>query len=344
MTIVLKLGSSLVVDADLNPRDEALDARAREVAALRAAGERVVIVSSGAIALGLPLLGLTRRPKSMPKLQAASAVGQARLQAAWSKALGRHDLRAGQVLLTAGDIASRDSYVNVRNTLQTLLRLGIVPIVNENDATATSEIAFGDNDTLAAQVAVLLQARLLVLLTEVEGVFTRVPGALGAELVRDGRNLTDVDFAPSGSLGSGGMESKVVAARMAASAGITTVIAGGHGAAVLESVVAGEAAGTYFEPDTGAAPAFKLWLRYALPSAGRIAVDEGARRAIVESGASLLAVGVTGAEGGFRRGDAVELVGPDGSPFAKGLAGLAASEIGGGGEVVHRDRLVLYAT
>jgi len=342
VTIVIKFGSGLVVDERLEVRREALDARAREIAALRTAGERICVVSSGAIALGLPLLGLDRRPAAMPKLQAASALGQPLLHAAWSAALGAHALHAAQVLLTGDDVARRASYVNVRNALVELLELGVVPVVNENDATATDEIAFGDNDALAAHVAVLLRARLLVLLTEVGGVFTGPPGGEGAELVPDGRAATTVEFGSGSALGTGGMESKVRAAEIAAAAGVTTVIAGGHGASVLEPVAAGSASGTWFAGSETPAPAFKLWLRHAVRPIARIAVDDGARRALVEGGASLLAVGVTGVEGEFVRGDAVELVDAAGAPFAKGLAALAAHEISGREEVVHRDRLALY--
>ena len=203
----------------------------------------MVVVSSGAIALGLPRLGLTRRPASVPKLQAASALGQARLQAAWDAALGRHGIRAAQILLTAGDIAERAAYVNARNALSALFRLRAVPIVNENDATATDEITFGDNDALAAQVAVLVQARLLILLTEVEGVYSQAPGSPGAELIPEGSAAHAAVLGDASPTGKGGMRSKVLAAEMAASAGIHTVIAGGAGEAVLEPIVAGEHAG-----------------------------------------------------------------------------------------------------
>jgi len=187
VTVVVKLGTSLVADGNGRVRRTLLAARAADVAAIAARGERVCIVSSGAIALGMPLIGAGRRPRATPQLQAASAAGQVRLQLAWEAALRRHGLRAAQVLLSAGDLADRAAYVNVRNALQALLRLGVVPGVNENDATATDEITFGDNDALAAQVAVLLRARLLVLLTEVDGGFTAHPGVAGG-----GRSLLAV--------------------------------------------------------------------------------------------------------------------------------------------------------
>jgi glutamate 5-kinase len=305
----------------------------------------VAVVSSGAIALGLPYLGVDRRPRSVPKLQAASALGQARLQRAWEQALRPEGLLAAQVLLTAEDVADRAAYVNARNALRALFALGAVPIVNENDATATDEIAFGDNDALAAHVALLVRARLLVLLTEVAGVFTRAPGTPGAELIGDGSAVGDVALGEPSRLGRGGMRSKVLAAQMAAAGGIPTVIAAGAGASVLEPILAGEPRGTRFHGDGRELSAYKVWLRFGKPVVGRIHVDEGARRAVAEQSRSLLAVGVVSCEGRFDAGDAVELVGPDGTPFAKGIARADASEIVGRPrnlEAVHRDRLVLY--
>jgi glutamate 5-kinase len=216
--------------------------------------------------------------------------------------------------------------------------------VNENDATATDEIAWGDNDALAAQVALLVRARLLVLLTEVDGVYTRAPGTPGAELVGDAAGLAAAELGDASGLGSGGMRSKVLAAEMAAAAGIPTVIAAGLGDAVLEPILAGEPRGTRFAPAERPLSAFKLWLRFGKPVAGRLHVDEGARRAVAEEGRSLLAVGVASCEGRFGPGDAVELVAPDGAVFGRGLAGAGAEEIAGrprGLEAVHRDRLVL---
>jgi glutamate 5-kinase len=345
VTLVVKLGSSLVVDGSGRVRRAVLRARAREIAGLVHGGERVCVVSSGAIALGLPRLGLTRRPRSLPKLQAASALGQARLQAAWESALAPEGIAAAQVLLTAADIADRAAYVNARHALQALLAVRAVPVVNENDTTATDEITFGDNDALAAHVAVLLRARLLVLLTEVEGVLTDAPGTPGASLIAEGARADAARLAAPGAFGRGGMTSKVLAARMAAAAGIPAVIGGGVGPAVLPALVAGERPATRFEPAARRGEsAYKLWLRYGKPSAGRLRVDDGARRALVDGGASLLAVGVVEAAGTFEPGDAVEIVGPDGQPFAKGVAQASATEIAQrprGLEAVHRDRLVL---
>ena len=309
MTVVVKLGSTLVVDG------------------------RGRVQRSLLRALGLAELGLERRPKSTPQLQAASAVGQARLQAAWAAAFA--PLRTAQVLLSAGDVAERSSYVNLRNAFDALFRLGVVPVVNENDATATDEITFGDNDALAAHTALLVRARLLVLLTEVEGVYSEHPATEGATLLAEGDAVGGAVIGPSTGPGRGGMASKIAAAQLAAGSGVPTVVASGRGAEVLGPIAAGEHRGTRF----------RLWLRHAKPATGRIAVDAGARKALVEDGRSLLAVGIVGCEGTFVPGDAVELAGPDGAVFAKGIASAGASELAGrprGLEAVHRDRLVVY--
>jgi glutamate 5-kinase len=343
--VVVKLGSSLVAGPGGRVRRSLLRSRAREIAELVRGGTPVCVVSSGAIALGLPRLGLSARPRSLPKLQAASALGQARLQRIWDEALGREGVFAAQVLLTSLDVADRASYLNARNTLAALFALGAVPVVNENDATATDEITFGDNDALAAQVAILVRARLLVLLTEVEGVYSRAPGMPGAELLSAGGGVGAAELGDGSPLGKGGMRSKVLAASLAAEAGIPTVIAGGGAAAVLGPIVAGEPRGTRFSPGERSPSAFKLWLRHGKQVAGRLHVDAGARRALTRGGGSLLAVGVVRVEGRFEAGDAVELVGPDGTAFAKGIAGAPATDLADrprGVEAVHRDRLVLY--
>jgi glutamate 5-kinase len=334
--LVVKLGSSLVVDESGEPRRKALHTRAGELAAIVAEGTPVCVVSSGAIALGLRRLGLAKRPSSLPRLQAASALGQAELQRAWQEAFAPHGIDAAQILLTSAEIAERRAYVNVRNALGALFALGAVPVVNENDATATDEISFGDNDALAAQVAVLVRAKLLVLLTSVPGVLHE------GVLIEDGAQAHAAAFGPGSPLGRGGMESKVAAAELAAGAGIPTVIAGDT---PLSELLAGRAKGTRFAA-AEAAPAFKLWVRHGKRVAGRIAVDEGARRAVTDAGASLLAVGVRSVEGSFRAGDGVEIVGPDGEVFARGIAAVDAAELEhrpANVEAVHRDRLVVLA-
>src|SRR6266511_3552318 len=345
MTVVVKLGSTLVVDSNGRVRRSLLAARAAEVGELVRKGEPVCVVSSCAIALGLPRLGLTRRPSATSRLQAASAVGQSRLQDAWDSALRAEGVEAAQILLSAPDLAERASYVNVRNALETLLKLGVVPVVNENDATATDEITFGDNDALAAQVAVLTRSRLLVLLTEVDGVYSTHPATPGAVMLAEGDEAATAAVGASTALGRGGMASKIASARLAAAAGIPSVIASGRGRDVLAPIVSGERRGTRFAPGERGANAFRLWLRYAKPAAATLVVDEGARSALVAQGRSLLAVGVVSCDGSFAAGDAVELATPDGMLFAKGLASASSDELDGrprGLEVVHRDRLVLY--
>jgi glutamate 5-kinase len=335
--LVVKLGSSLVVDQQGRPRRSLLRGRAEEIAEIVASGTPVCVVSSGAIPLGMRRVGLTRRPSSLPKLQAASALGQASLQRAWQDALRPHGLEAAQILLTGTEIAERRAYVNARGALTALFSLGAIPVVNENDATATDEISFGDNDALAAQVAVLVRARLLVLLTSVPGVLSE------GVLMEDGAAARSAVFGPGTALGRGGMESKVSAAEVAAGAGIPTVIAGGEGEGVLSAILAGRAKGTRFAA-AESAPAFKLWLRHGKRVTARIAVDAGAQRALVGGGGSLLAVGVTGWDADFRAGDGVELIGPDGAAFARGIASVDSSELQGkpvNVEAVHRDRLVL---
>jgi glutamate 5-kinase len=335
--LVVKLGSSLVVDAQGRPRRSLLRGRAEEIAEIVGGGIPVCVVSSGAIALGMRRIGLARRPSSLPKLQAASALGQASLQRAWQDALHPYGLEAAQILLTGTEIAERRAYVNARRALTALFDLGAVPVVNENDATATDEISFGDNDALAAQVAVLVRARLLVLLTSVPGVLSE------GVLIEDGADARSAVFGPGSALGTGGMESKVAAAEVAAGAGIPTVIAGGDGEGVLPAILAGAVKGTRFAAGESA-PAFKLWLQHAKRVTARITVDEGARRAVVAGGASLLAVGVSGWDGEFRAGDGVELVGPDGVPFARGIASVDSGELASrptNVEAIHRDRLVL---
>jgi glutamate 5-kinase len=328
--LVVKFGSTLVLD------DDVVRGRAREIAAVVEEGTPVCVVSSGAVALGLRSLGVERRPRSLPRLQAASALGQPLLQRRWEDALATHGVRSAQVLLTAAEIGDRRAYVNARNTFQELQRIGVVPVVNENDATATDEISFGDNDTLAAQVAILVRAQLLVLLTSVAGVLDA-----DAAVIAEGTAARSAVFGRGSAAGKGGMESKVAAAELAAAAGIPSVIASGETS--LQTVVA--AGGTRFDASATGESAFKLWLRFGKRVAGRLVVDEGAARAVRKRGSSLLAVGVVRCEGAVRAGDGVELCGPDGTPFGRGISSLDAKELEArpvNVEAVHRDRLILY--
>ena len=300
---------------------------ASELVALQLTGTPVCVVSSGAIALGLGALERDVRPSDVPGLQAASAVGQGLLAGAWQRALAAAGGRAAQVLLTADDVRRRTSYLNARATLEALLAWDVVPIVNENDSTATDEITFGDNDALAAQVALLLRARLLVLLTDADGLYTRDPRAPGAELVREVHDRAllaelDLDAASASGLGSGGMRSKVVAASMAAGGGVACVIASGAQPGTIARAVAGRAVGTRFTAARRPVSAWKLWLRYGKPPAGRVFVDAGARTALLLArGASLLPVGVKRVEGSFRAGDAVRVCTLDGERVRDGRRG-----------------------
>ena len=342
--VVVKLGSSLIVDPEGRLRRSLLRHRAREIAELVRSGTPVCVVSSGAIALGLARLGSKKRLHRLPRLQAASALGQTRLQAAWEEVLNREGLQAAQILLTAREIADRTAYVNARNAFAALHALGAIPIVNENDATATDEISFGDNDMLAAHVAVLCRARLLVLLTSAEGVFTSPPGTSGATLIEDGAVARDAVFGAADALGRGGMASKVGAAELASAGGIPAVIASGTADGVVTRLAAGEAHGTRFDARGSPQSAFKLWLRFGKQVAARVQIDEGAQRALIGRGASLLAVGVHSWEGDFAAGDGIEIVGPDGTPIARGISALDSSEMHDrrrNAELVHRDRLVL---
>jgi glutamate 5-kinase len=330
-TVVVKLGSSVVAEDSGELRLSAIDQVCEQVAELHAAGTDVVVVTSGAIARGMHLLGLTGRPGPIDQLQAASAVGQGRLFRTYDELLSARGLQTAQVLLTFFDMSARTHYLNARRTLQALLAWRIVPVINENDTTTTDEISFGDNDFLAAQVAILIKARLLVLLTNTPGVYSADPRTdPNAELVAQ---IDDFE-ALSGSvghsvspLGSGGMRSKVVAAEMATAAGIETVIGSGFEPGTLVSAAAGRPVGTRCPARPLGISSFKLWLRYAKPSHGRLEVDAGAARALREGGTSLLPVGIVGVQGDFGAGDAVEVL-SEGARIGKGICNYSAAELG----------------
>ena len=305
MTLVVKLGSSIVAADDGELRTDVLDSVCAQVSALEQAGERVVMVTSGAIARGMRLLELPVRPRAMDELQAASAVGQGNLFRAYESRLAAGGTRAAQVLLTAADIAARTNYLNARQTLRRLVEWGVVPVINENDTTATDEISFGDNDFLAAQVAILLDARLLVLLTNVDGLYTADPGLDPAAEpiceVADFSQLRALEIGDrTSAFGSGGMRSKVAAAEMASESGIPAVICNGTEPGTLATAAAGDAVGTRFAAQAGKASSFKLWLKYAKPARGQIAVDPGAARVLREHGSSLLPVGIVATVGELR--------------------------------------------
>ena len=361
MTVVAKLGSSIVADDDGALRGAVLDNVCGQVAELHHDGENVVLVTSGAIARGMRLMELDRRPSAIDEMQAASAVGQGSLFRAYEERLGAEGVHAAQVLLTSFDMSARMHYLNARQTLRRLLDWRAVPVVNENDTTATDEITFGDNDFLSAQVAILLEARLLVLLTDTPGLHTADPRTSGdAEVVDEVRSFDELDRYEIGdrtsAFGSGGMRSKVAAAEMATAAGIETVVCDGTLPDGLTRAAAGDGEGTVFAAREGRAPSFKLWLRYAKPSRGTVSIDEGAARVLREQGSSLLPVGIVGVDGDFEAGDAIEVV-LGGSLVGKGIVNYSAGELGrikgmksdavrelmphAADEAVHRDQFVL---
>ena len=332
MTVVAKLGSSIVAEDDGTLRSAVLDSVCAQVADLHHGGENVVLVTSGAIARGMRLLELDRRPGGIDEMQAASAVGQGSLFRAYEERLGSQQVHAAQVLLTSFDMSARMHYLNARQTLRRLLDWRVVPVVNENDTTATDEITFGDNDFLSAQVAILLEARLLVLLTDTPGLHTSDPRAgSGAELVEEVKSFDELGRYEIGegtsAFGSGGMRSKVAAAEMASAAGIPVVVCDGTQPGSFLAASRDERIGTRFVAHPQRTPSFKLWLRYAKPSQGRVVVDDGAARVLRERGSSLLPVGITSVEGEFAAGDAVEVV-CDGDVVGKGIVNYSAAELG----------------
>jgi glutamate 5-kinase len=328
---VIKLGSAIVATEEGELRGELLARICAAVAGARGRGDEVVVVTSGAIARGTRILGLAARPTAIEELQAASAVGQGRLYRAYDELLAEHGVVAAQVLLTFFDVSARTSYLNARQTLGKLLDWGAVPVINENDTTATDEISFGDNDFLAAQVAILVGADRLIILTSTEGLYSADPrtntSAVLVERVEDFAALEELEITQTTSAhGSGGMRSKVVAADMATAAGIETVICSGAREGVLARVLAGEREGTLFVAREQRYSSFKLWLRYAKPSRGTIVVDAGAARALSEGGRSLLPVGVVEVRGEFEAGDAVDVVEGE-RLIGKGICNYPAADL-----------------
>jgi glutamate 5-kinase len=364
--VVVKLGSSLVADDRGEVRADVLEGICDQLAELHHAGRSPIVVTSGAIARGMGVMSLALRPRAIDELQAASAVGQGKLYQVYDELLRARRVPSAQVLLTFFDMSARTHYLNARQTLGKLLDWQVVPVINENDTTATDEISFGNNDFLAAQVAILLAAELLVLLTDAAGVFTADPRLHPeAELVPEVRDFTALEALDIGhtssSLGSGGMRSKVVAAEMATAAGIPTVIANGLDPGMILAAAGREAAraggvGTFFPAREGRYSSFKLWLKYAKPVRGRVLVDAGAARALREGGTSLLPVGVVEVSGAFDAGDAVEIAHGD-DAVGKGISNYSAAELRqvrglqssavrellprGSEEAIHRDYFVL---
>jgi glutamate 5-kinase len=358
--VVVKVGSTSLTTAEGGIDPERLLRLVEVLVHTRSRGVQVVLVSSGAIAAGLAPLGLKRRPRALPAQQAAAAVGQGLLVHRYTADLAEHGIVAGQVLLTADDVTRRSHYRNAHQTLAKLLELGVLPIVNENDTVATSEIRFGDNDRLAALVAHLVHADLLVLLSDVDGLYDGPPSAPESRLVAEVALADDlagvrVGKAGSAGIGTGGMRTKLEAARIATGAGIPVVLTS---AARADDVLEGEPVGTWFHAASRRRPTRQLWLAHATEPKGVLLLDEGAVRAVTERRASLLAAGLTGSTGSFSAGDPVDLAGPDGVSVARGLVNFDADEIPAlvgrtsavlrrelgaayEREVVHRDDLVL---
>ncbi|MEN8180197.1 MAG: glutamate 5-kinase [Pseudomonadota bacterium] len=360
---VIKIGSALLTSNGKGLSREALSPWVEQMAALRKAGHEVVLVSSGAVAEGMSRMGWDRRPHNLNDLQAAAAIGQMGLIHAYEACFQKHGLHTAQILLTRDDLADRSRYLNARSTLRTLLSLGVVPVVNENDTVATEELRFGDNDTLAALVSNLIEADLLVLLTDQDGLFDADPRFNAkAELIQETRvDNPQLDAVAGGSasgLGLGGMVTKVRAARLAARSGTGTVIASGKRGNVLDSISLGEGIGTLLVPVQETQAARKRWLAGQLQVRGSLTLDDGAVRVLREKGSSLLAVGVVDISGEFTRGEAVVCLDTSGCEVARGLANYGAQEtrriLGQPSsriepilgyvdeqELIHRDNLVL---
>lgn len=328
---VIKIGSALLTDDGRGLDGLAISAWVEQMVALRARGVELVLVSSGAVAEGMKRLGWARRPRAMHELQAAAAVGQMGLVQAYESRFHTHAIHTAQVLLTHDDLSNRKRYLNARSTLRTLLQLGVLPVINENDTVATDEIRVGDNDTLAALVANLVEADVLVILTDQAGLFERDPrrypdAPLIAEAAAGDVRLEAMAGAEGSALGRGGMLTKVRAAARAARSGAATVIASGREPRVLERIAQGEALGTLLVPGQNPMAARKQWLAGHLQLRGRLLLDAGAAKVLRELGRSLLAVGVVGVEGDFMRGEMVACIGPDGKEIARGLVNYSASE------------------
>lgn len=361
--VVVKIGSRVLTDDD-GALDMAVIGRiCSELAALRKQGRQVVLVSSGAIAAGRSELGLTEKPKTIPQKQAAAAIGQTRLMRAYEEAMQPHDLKVAQVLLTSEDLANRKRFLNARATVDTLLGFGIIPVINENDTVVVDEIKFGDNDNLSALVTNMAEADLLLILTDIEGLYSADPRTdPGAQLIREVRSVTrEIERMAGGSassVGTGGMATKVAAAKKAARNGAPTIMLPGKREGIITAAMGGAEVGTVFLPAAAGLNRRKHWLAYTLKPAGRITVDDGARDVLQKKGKSLLPSGITRVEGRFERGGCVRICGLDGKEFARGLADYSVSEIARlaghksceiedilgyryGDVIVHRDNLVV---
>jgi glutamate 5-kinase len=327
---VVKIGSALLTEDGRGLNSTGIDQWVAQLAHMRKAGIEVVLVTSGSVAAGMQCLGIGERPHALHELQAMAAVGQMDLIHTYELAFQKHELHTAQILLTHDDLADRTRYLNARSTLRSLLRYLVVPVVNENDTVATEEIRFGDNDTLAALVANLIEADLLVILTDQEGLFDKDPRANKDAKLIEQASVGDVSLqamaGESGVLGRGGMRTKLLAAEKAARSGTATVIASGLVDDVLGRVLKGEALGTFLQPDKERLVARKQWLAGQMQARGKLIIDAGAVKVLRESGRSLLPVGVKAIEGDFDRGEIVLCVGEDGEEVARGLVNYSAGE------------------
>jgi glutamate 5-kinase len=354
--LVVKIGTTSLTTQGGEPEEDRVARLIEELAALRERGIEVVLVSSGAIAAGLGPLGIKKRPSDIPSLQAAAAVGQGRLLRLYNRMLEQHGLQGAQILLTRYDFMHRQQYLNARNTIERLLSLGVVPIVNENDTVAVDEIRFGDNDRLAALVANLVRADLLVLLTDAQGVHAGDPrkdpnAPVLEEIDRITPEIERLAGGRGSEFSSGGMSSKLAAAWVATFSGVGVIIGDAREPDVIARLTSGVPLGTYFHPHPHRASARRLWIAFGQPPKGTVVVDPGARDAIVGAKRSLLAVGVIDVRGAFEAGDVVDVARADGEPFARGLVRYSAQELAAAqgrptaelaqGEVIHRDQLVV---
>ena len=360
--IVIKVGTNVLACDDDSLDLDRIAQLAEQIHRIRQTGRRVVVVSSGAVGAGLGLLGLSKRPRDLPHLQAAAAAGQAHLIHLYDRHLRLHGYHAAQLLLTADDFTQRDRYLNVRNTLTTLFEYGAIPIVNENDTVSIDEIRFGDNDQLAAMVTNLLHAPLLVILSDVDGLYDKAPTAEGSRLISQvdhwDDSLLDCVADEQSSRGTGGMRTKLKAIRSATAVGESVILANGTRPNILDAILRGEEVGTLFLAKGASVPAWKRWIGYTVPPKGTYVVDDGARKAVEQSGGSLLAIGITRVEGEFVKGEVVAVAGAQGVEFARGLSnydspgarriiGKRTEEIVGilgslpYAEVIHRDHLVV---
>ncbi len=332
-TIVVKIGTRVLTHSSGRLDPEQIDRLAEQVNRVIATGRKVVLVSSGAVGAGMGRLGLARRPEELAHLQAVAAIGQSALVEAYERSLGAHDHHAAQVLLTADDMESRSRYLNARNTIRTLLELAAVPVINENDTVAVDElqVSFGDNDRLAAIVTNLIQAPLLVLLSDVDGLYDGDPRGPASRVIPTVRqidgSIVDLVQDRNDGLGSGGMASKLEAARLATTGGENVIIAGGRVPDVLSRILAAEPIGTLFLAQGQTVAARKRWIGLTVQPRGRLTLDAGARDAVRHRGRSLLPIGVLDIRGDFRKGDVVALSDPDDAEFGRGLTNYSADEI-----------------